>query len=124
MKTIEEKLKKLDKSGYEIEHALKILPSVKKAIGEGGKIYARVDRVSRSGMSRHISLFIIYKGEMLNLNSTLFGLVYGDSRKNGEVKINGCGMDMLFEATYRLYHFLFNQKRKPYQKSLTRYSSI
>ncbi len=77
--------------------------------------------MSKSGMSRTISLAVVHKGKIVTLDNTAFARVYGDSIKNGEVRINGCGMDMLFEATYRLYQFIFDQQRKPYQKHLVRY---
>lgn len=110
---------------YNKEYAFELLPSLKRAIGGKGKIYAQVTSVSRSGMSRTISLLIMHKGRLVNLDSTPFWSVFGDRKsRNGEVRINGCGMDMLFEATYRLYQFLFDQKRKPYQKNLNRYSQI
>lgn len=127
-KALKDRLSDLD-DGYGIEYALKILPSVKKAIGgKNGKIYAKVDTVSRSGMSRTISLYIMHQGELINLNYTPFAQVYGDTISNKgwgkQVRINGCGMDMLFEATYRLYHFLFTQSRRPYQNHLNRYNSL
>ena len=111
---------------YNRERAVELLPSLKKAIGgENGKIYAMVESVSRSGMSRTIVLFIIHKGELVNLNNTAFAKVYGDSISGyGTVRIHGCGMDMLFEATYRLYRWLFDQRRKPYQRHLNRYQQI
>lgn len=102
-----------------------ILPQLKNAIGGKGKIYAQVTSVARSGLSRNIDLFIVYKGRIISLNGTQLYKVFGDSRNRyNEVRINGGGMDMLFEATYRLYQFLFNQKRKPYQGSLVRYSQF
>ena len=107
-----------------ISQALDLLPSLKKAIGgKNGKIYAQVNTVAKSGMSRTVSLFIIHKGEIINLNSTVFAHVYGDTVTRDYVRIGGCGMDMLFECTYRLYHFLFSRKR-PYQKHLNRYIQL
>lgn len=120
---------KLCKEGLKIDHcrakqALELLPSLRKAVGgKGGKIYCQVNSVSKSGMSRTISVFIVHKGDIINLNYTPFWKIYGDSKRNGVVRIKGCGMDMLFEATYRLYCFLFSSKR-PYQKHLNQYRSL
>jgi len=123
--TLENRLAKLC-NGYNKDYALELLPSVKKAIGgKNGRVYCQVETVSRSGMSRTINVIIPHKGELVNLNNTPFWTVYGDSKdKRGNVRIGGCGMDMLFEATYRLYNFLFDQSKKPYQQHLNRYSTL
>ena len=120
-KSLDERIKELCKTEWEHEEALQLLPSLKKAIGgKDGKIYTQVNSVAKSGMSWTISLFMVHRGEIVNLNYTVFAGIYGDSRKNGVVRISGWGMDMLFEATYRLYRFLFDRKR-PYQKHLNPY---
>jgi hypothetical protein len=114
---------------YRIEQALDILPALKKAVGgKNGKVYAQVNKVSQSGMSRTVSLFIVRKGEIVNLNNTVYRHVYGDDHKDNNqgsdpVRVNGCGMDMLFECTYRLYNFLFSRSRA-YQKHLNRYEQL
>lgn len=124
-KPLKERIKDLCDDQYQYETAMNLLPLVKKAIGGKGQIYARVESVARSGMSRCISLSIVDKGEILNLNYTIFAKIYGDSKgKYGVVRIGGCGMDMLFEATYRLYQFLFDQDKKPYQNHLVRYREL
>jgi len=81
---------------------------------KSGKIYGTVHSVSRSGMSRQISLYIVYKGEIFPLNWH-FGDIYGKLLKNGNVRINGCGMDMLFAATNSLWRFVL-PKTKPYAR--------
>lgn len=119
-----EKIKGL-KTGYGHEYALELFPSIQKAVGrKGGKIYCSVEGVSRSGMSRTIKVYVMHKGQLVCLNNTAFWQVYGDSRNsNGEVRITGCGMDMLFEATYRLYNFCFDRKRS-YVNHLNRYQQL
>jgi len=108
---------------WEIEMIRNLWPSVKKELRKG--IYAQVNTVSRSGMSRTISLFIKHKGEIINLNSTPFWKLYGDSRNSDhQVRIGGCGMDMLFEASYRLFQACYNQARTPFQTHLGRYKSL
>jgi hypothetical protein len=121
-KALKARLKDLCKHEWEYQQALKLLPAVKKAIGgKGGKIYAEVETVAQSGMSVTVALRIVHKGSIINLNDTVFAKIYGDSIKNGTVRVHGCGMDMLFDSTYRLYQFLFDQHRRPYQKHLNRY---
>ncbi len=90
MKQIDKAIKYMggDKlSSYEIEEIKRLWPSVKKAIRNG--IYANVDTVSKSGMSRTITVRIKHKGEIINLNYTPYWKIYGDSRKNGVVRIGG-----------------------------------
>jgi hypothetical protein len=87
---------------YQAAEAMRLLPAVKKAL-KANKIYATVHTVSKSGMSRTISLYMVNKGEIVCLDWA-FGKIFGDSiTKDHEVRINGCGMDMLFEANYRLF---------------------
>ena len=115
----------LELCGDEYSQALDILPCVKHAIGgKGGRIYACVNTVARSGMSRTITLAVVCGGRIINLNHTPYALVYGDQIKDGTVRIYGCGMDMLFSATYRLYGFLFDQNKRPYQSHLNQYITL
>ena len=125
-KSLKQRIIELCEYDWQKEQAFNLLPSLKKAIAGNGKIYAQVNSVSRSGMSRTITLFIIHKNEIINLNYTIFSNVYADKSnvREGIARINGYGMDMLFEATYRLYNFLFDQNRKPYQNNLNRYSQL
>ena len=125
-KPLKQRIIELCEYDWQKEQAFNLLPSLKKAIAGNGKIYAQVNSVSRSGMSRTITLFIIHKNEIVNLNYTIFSKVYADKSdlREGIARINGCGMDMLFEATYRLYNFLFDQNRKPYQDNLNRYNQL
>ena len=94
---------------WEIETLEGWTPIIQRAL-KANKIYARVETVARSGMSRTIRLSIVHKGEIVNLNNTVFAFIYSDSVKRGwgarVVRIGGCGMDMLFEANYRLFKAL------------------
>ena len=109
--SIKENLKAMSGFGWEYEEAIRLLPSLQRAL-KNNKIYAKVDTVARSGMSRTITLGYIHKGGFINLNRTLFAKIYSDSgkmdlgRNGGGVRISGCGMDMLFEANYRLFRAL------------------
>ena len=86
---------------YQAKEVIELLPAIKRAL-KTNKIYAKVDSVSRSGMSRKISLYIVNKGEIYCLNFA-FGKIFGDRLNGCEVTIYGCGMDMLFESVYRLF---------------------
>lgn len=70
----------------------------------GDTINCILRHVSRSGMSRSISLL---KGDS---DITYYAaLVLGDKidQKNGGIKIGGCGMDMGFSLVYNLGYCLF-----------------
>ena len=107
-------------SNSQAEEVLRVLPSVKRAL-KHNDVWASVDHVARNGMSREISLYIIRKNKIYCLNYA-FGKIFGDRMREGNrVFISGCGMDMLFEANYRLFMALFPQTAyQPY----CRYKSL
>ena len=76
---------------------------------ENSIIYAKVTRVSASGMSRRVQLFIIGEGyahEKLNAKRIIditywSAIALGWNWKdgyNGGIGVSGCGMDMLFHT--------------------------
>jgi hypothetical protein len=69
----------------------------------GTKIYTTVKHVARSGMSRTISLYVVRKGEILDITSLVARAVgYSMDHKRWGIRSHGCGMDMCFEAVYNL----------------------
>jgi hypothetical protein len=105
-----------------IEYALALAPLVKRRLKQN-RIYAKIHSVSRSGMSRRVSLYVMTSdGDILCLDPW-FGTIYGDQRHQAitralragteGVVIGGCGFDAMFEAVYRLFRRLF--PRTPYQ---------
>ena len=115
-----QKIKEPDFRKYPVEQAMELLPCVYQAIlGKNNKeLYTQINSVSRSGMSRKVSAFIVHKGKVSNLNKTLFAWVYGDRNKDFEVRINGAGFCVRFEIAYRLFMFLdgesFTEKQVSY----------
>ena len=86
-----------------------------------GKFYCKVNSVSRSGMSRDVTLAYIYKGRLRTINEKEI-LELATIRNN---KIGGCGMDMLFHAQYSLFNSLFRTyKEAHYQKRMKAYNTI
>jgi len=81
-------------------------------------LYLSVDSVSRSGMSRTVSGYIIYDNSLYNITWILKELKILD--KAG--RIHGCGMDMLFEVSYSLFLELWPKQK--YQDNLSRYRTI
>ena len=87
---------------------------------KSGRLQYRVTNVSKSGMSRDI-LISSYEGSMNKgyyRNYTLMLEVLGHkfaSKYSSEIKISGCGMNMLFATNYNIIHTfkrigLINQK--------------
>ena len=79
-------------------------------LGDQPNVYTILRSVSSSGMSRHISLKISHKGEIIDI-TYLAARVMGDkvSEKLGHntIRVNGCGMDMGFHLTYNLSSILY-----------------
>jgi hypothetical protein len=70
-------------------------------------VYTTVNTVSRSGMSRTMSVRIIRGGETLNITWLVAKACgYSMTDHNG-LRIGGCGMDMGFALVYDLSHVLF-----------------
>jgi len=64
-------------------------------------VYTLLRHVSRSGMSRRISLYIARDSEMHNLDFLAAQLV-GRKEDGQGIACSGCGMDMGFELVYNL----------------------
>lgn len=73
-------------------------------------IYNVVRHVSKSGMSRRISFFIIEDGcRIRNIDHLLVMAGFGKRRGNEEgLYIQGTGMDMAFATVYNISMELFN----------------
>ena len=65
-------------------------------------VYARVESVAKSGMSRTISFYMIEGGELWNITGAI-GEVTGHfrDRRTGGLRVRGCGMDMVWHTLYR-----------------------
>lgn len=83
--------------------------TLRKELKPGMTVYCNLRSVSRSGMSRVISLHYIDPAGELRWISWLAAKACGDSydRKREGVKISGCGMDMGFALVSNLAAVLF-----------------
>lgn len=64
-------------------------------------VYTVLRHVSRSGMMRRISCFIIVKNKPINIDWYIEKLgTYNRDRNHEGLKIGGCGMDMGFSLVY------------------------
>ena len=89
----------------EIEQAKEYL---KEYTQPGTTLYTILRQVSRSGMSRHISVLAPVKDGMYDITH-LVAKVIGERRNqdDGGLVIGGAGMDMGFEVVYRLSQALY-----------------
>lgn len=75
-------------------------------VADGTHIYAKVTRVSASGMNRRVQLFITECPEGRIIDITYWAakaLEWGyKDGYNGGISVSGCGMDMLFHTVYSL----------------------
>ena len=79
----------------------------KKAVEEskGCCVIASIKSVARSGMSRKIAFAYACNNQFYNINHILELAGY-KLNNDGTITRRGCGMDMIFDTLYGLYHFL------------------
>jgi hypothetical protein len=75
----------------------------------GDTVYTVLRHVSRSGMSRSISiLYSENPGDVVDVSFLLVrAMDYRFDRDRGGVKVGGCGMDMGFHLVYNMSHVLY-----------------
>lgn len=95
-------------SAYEMED---LRNNVWQYLTHGNKtIYVLTRSVSKSGLSRKVSVYVVNNGELLNLTyfvGSLLGLPLQDKNGYWTVTLNGGGMDMHFKLAYDLGMVLF-----------------
>jgi hypothetical protein len=88
---------------------------LRKLIKAGQTVYTNCDHVSASGMSRRISLYIVAKGEIVNITRRASVVTGWKQSKDGGLVVGGCGMDMGFHTVYTLGRYLWPKgTRKPH----------
>ncbi len=72
------------------------------------KIYTVIRHVSSSGMFRLISCYLVYKGDIVNIDWLVEKMTSYkcDSTREG-LRVSGCGMDMGFSVVYNFSNCLF-----------------
>ena len=94
-------MKKLNEKMEIVKELKEILKGTKKN-NNGYRLAIRVERVSKSGMSRCLSIYA-QKGEFKrNITSLLCDIMDETYTKDGFMRVYGCGMDMLFNTCYEL----------------------
>lgn len=74
------------------------------------KVYGKVTKVSYSGMSRHIDVFIVIDNDIKCLNWEVEKLGLFNRAKDGSLKVSGCGMDMIFHTWDSLFNSVMGYK--------------
>lgn len=84
------------------------IETLRENVKPGDTVYTIVRHVSRSGMTRDISVLLMTDDGPWEV-SGLVALAIGErrNRDNGGVRVGGCGMDMGFHIVYQLGHALF-----------------
>ena len=83
-----------------------LIKDLKKKVKKDSEIIV----VTKSGMQRKMSAFVIYKKQLVNLNFDIARLDIARRDDNNHLVIGGCGMDMAFDLTYRLKCKLYGYK--------------
>jgi hypothetical protein len=66
-------------------------------------------------MTRHISIYIVHKGEIVNISRRASIVTGWKQSNNGGLVVGGCGMDMGFHTVYTLGRYLWPKgTRKPH----------
>ena len=65
-------------------------------------VWVTTRSVSRSGMSRKLSLYVVQEGELVNVTSLVSRITGMKMSKEWELIVKGCGMDMHFHVVYGL----------------------
>jgi hypothetical protein len=95
----------------EYEEREEIKTNLKEFIKPKDTVYTILRHVSKSGMRRVISLFVIRNGKPYRLDyfaSKLLNLKYSATH-NGLI-VDGCGMDMGFHLVYKFSRELFAEE--------------
>lgn len=87
-----------------------LIKDLKKKVKKNSEIIVVIHKISKSGMQRKMSVFVVYKKQLVNLNFDIARLDIARRDDNNHLVINGCGMDMAFDLTYRLKCKLYGYK--------------
>jgi hypothetical protein len=102
----------MNKKQQEEQEAIKTLLEDYKVV-PGTKVFTKVTHVARSGMSRSIEAYLAIIDEhgvpgITDISWLIARLGIGTfDRKNGGVRMGGCGMDMTFALVYNLGRILY-----------------
>ena len=83
----------------EVKEALREL----KVLCKNRKVYAKVNHVSSSGMSREITFRILKNNQLYNITGLIQKITgYSWGRTWDGIRVYGCGMDMIINTLYNV----------------------
>jgi len=81
---------------------------LKKRLPPGTNVYTKTEHVSRSGMMRCISAYVIEDNEPNDISYLVARVIHEKiNNKHGGITVGGCGMDMGFHVVYSLSSHLY-----------------
>ena len=83
------------------------LDTLRDMLTPGTTVYTNVEHVSRSGMSRRISAYIVEDGSTRDITWLISRAGIGKLHREGGIVMGGCGMDMGFALVYNLSSALY-----------------
>ena len=83
------------------------LDTLREMLTPGTTVYTNVDHVSKSGMSRRISAYIVEDGSIRDITWLISRAGIGKLHREGGIVMGGCGMDMGFALVYNLGSALY-----------------
>jgi len=78
-----------------------------KIIKKGGTVYTNIIRVSNNGMYRHIKVYVVKGGEILNITHLVADMLGYKTTKTYSLGVSGCGMDMSYKVVADISDELF-----------------
>mgnify|MGYP001559392942 CR=1 FL=1 len=98
----------MSRQSLKTEEKTEALESLHESLKPGDTVYTILRRVSRSGMSRSISLLVSTEDGPYEITHLAVRAGLGTfDRDNDGVKVVGCGMDMGFHLVYHLSYTMF-----------------
>lgn len=83
------------------------IKDLKRLIGRKYEVRTKVNHVSQSGMTRHISCYVVHKGEIHCIDYLVSRVIEWRQHDNGGIVVGGCGMDMGFHLVYTLSRIMY-----------------
>lgn len=91
------------------EQKARALESLKNMLKPGDEVYTICKHVSRSGMMRHIAVYIARDGKIIDISWYVSHAIGWSRADNGGIKVSGAGMDMGFHLVYTLGRVMFHE---------------
>lgn len=88
---------------------------LRKMLAKGNyTVYTKLNKVSSSGMMRHIETFVIVDNKPVNITWAVAKYQDYKRAEDGGLRISGAGMDMGFSVVYSLSEHLFRTPEGKY----------